>query len=258
MISSPDNPHIKHLRQLLTQAKARRRHRQTVLEGVHLLQAALNADRLPEKVFVPHSQTDNAEIKGCLKAVDAARVVLIDDKIAAQIGTLSQGANVLSLIDILPAPTVQTNIDCVLLENIQDPGNVGTILRSAAATGIKYVLTDKHCADLWSPKVLRAAMGAHFGLHLSEGVDLIAFLQSFSGSLHITTLTHATRKSLYELNLQTLGAWVFGNEGAGVSPELAACAPYGVTIPMDENTESLNVAMAASVCLFEQMRQRLP
>ena len=100
--------------------------------------------------------------------------------------------------------------------------------------------------------------GSKFLLNIFEYVDLIEFLQQFSGSLNITTLNHTHIKSLYDLDLQSKPiAWVFGNEGAGVSPEIAALAEYGVHIPMIGKIESLNVAMAASICLFEQMRQRM-
>lgn len=256
MISSADNAQLKHLRKLLTQAKARRAHGQAVLEGVHLLCAALDAGYAPEKVFIPEARFADAEIQACVRRLGMNQIEIIADKVAASISTLTHGAEVLSLMATPAAVDKVSAQDCVVLAGVQDPGNVGTILRSAAASGVRYIVTDKQCADVFSPKVLRSAMGAHFVLNIVEGIDVVAFLKGFSGKRYITTLEHTAVKDLYALDLRTPGAWVFGNEGAGVSAEVAACADYGVRIPMAAGVESLNVAMAASVCLFEQMRQR--
>lgn len=258
MITSLDNAQIKYLRQLLTQAKFRRQEHCFVVEGVHLLQMAIAEKRLPEKIFVPQSLLDNAEISGCLKQWSNIQPIILSDKIAKKISTLNTGLSISAVFRQPENTTLPHNQDCVLLDGVQDPGNVGTILRTAAACGVSNVLLNKTCADAFSPKVLRAAMGANFLLNIFEYVDFIEFLQQFSGSLNITTLNHTHIKSLYDLDLQSRPiAWVFGNEGAGVSPEITRLADYGVKIPMMGRTESLNVAMAASVCLFEQMRQRM-
>lgn len=258
MITSPDNPQIKHLRQLLSQAKFRRENQQFVAEGVHLLQMAIAANRLPEKIFVPQSLLDNREVSGCLNASANVQVIVLSDKIAEKISTLNTGASITAIFRQPENGALPHNQDCVVLDGVQDPGNVGTILRTAAACGVPNVLLNKTCADAFSPKVLRAAMGANFLLNIFQDIDLSKFLPQFSGSLNITTLSCHKIKSLYDLDLRTQPiAWVFGNEGAGVSPEIAALAKYGVQIPMIGKIESLNVAMAASVCLFEQMRQRM-
>lgn len=147
----------------------------------------------------------------------------------------------------------------MVLENIQDSGNIGTILRSAAAAGVVQIVLSKGCADVWSPKVLRAGMGAHFLLKIHERVDLLAWRESFLGSVLVTALTKKNNVSLYDkqLDLTRSVAWVFGNEGSGVSADMLAQASAAVRIPMLGATESLNVAMAATICLFEQMRERL-
>ena len=144
----------------------------------------------------------------------------------------------------------------MVLERIQDPGNIGTILRSAAAAGVGQVVLSADCADTWSPKVLRAGMGAHFALRLFVEPDLAAWRER----CHVPLLVTALRRnsvSLYDYDLRAPAAWLFGNEGAGVSGTMLAAASRLVHIPMAAQTESLNVAMAATVCLFEQMRQRL-
>jgi len=141
-----------------------------------------------------------------------------------------------------------------LLEDIQDPGNVGSMLRSAAAAGVHDVLLSKSCAFAWSPKVLRAAQGAHFALNIVEGADLLAFVAHYAGQ--VVALVPAVSKALYDLDLAKSTAFVIGNEGAGLSAELLAAVSVHATIPMPGKSESLNAAAAAAICLFEMARQR--
>lgn len=129
------------------------------------------------------------------------------------------------------------------------------MMRSAAAAGIRHILFSKNCADAWSPKVLRAGMGAHFALHLHECADLAHWLNTWRGQ-SIATALHPDSRPLYTLDLRGDTAWLFGNEGAGLSAALQQQASTRAVIPMAGQTESLNVAAAAAVCLFEQVRQR--
>ena len=142
---------------------------------------------------------------------------------------------------------------CVLLEAIQDPGNLGAMLRTAAAAGVDAVYLSKGCAEVWSPKALRAGMGAQFALALHEHADLTLIARELK-SLIATSLD--AQQSLYDLDLSGPVAFVFGNEGAGLSPALLDTATHQVKIPMPGKVESLNVAAAAAVCLFECVRQR--
>ena len=143
---------------------------------------------------------------------------------------------------------------CLLLEDLQDPGNVGSILRSAAAAGVAQVFMSRHCAFAWSPKVLRAGQGGHFYLEIFEGVDLVAWAKSYHGTTVATVV--AGGEPLYSADLRPPVAIAIGNEGGGLSVELRAAASRRVTIPMPGNFESLNAAAAAAVCLFECVRQR--
>ena len=142
---------------------------------------------------------------------------------------------------------------CVLLEDVQDPGNLGSILRSTAAAGIRQVYLSAQCADLWSPKVLRAGMGAHFHLECFAGVDLGGFAAAFPGRLIATHL--AARQSVFDTDLTGHIGLIFGNEGAGLSRAVLDAVDCVVAIPMPGQTESLNIAAAAAVCLFERVRQ---
>ncbi|MCH8925548.1 MAG: RNA methyltransferase [Proteobacteria bacterium] len=141
----------------------------------------------------------------------------------------------------------------VLLESIQDPGNLGSILRSAAVAGVCDAYLSKGCADAWSPKTLRAAMGAHFLLRIYEQSNLVKVVKEFKGKVIATTLK--TNKSLYKTHLTGPIAFAFGNEGIGLSDEVRQASSEQVTIPMVEGTESLNVAAAAAICFFERVRQ---
>jgi TrmH family RNA methyltransferase len=143
---------------------------------------------------------------------------------------------------------------CIMLEGIQDPGNLGSILRSAAAAGIKDAFLARDCAFAWSPKTLRAGMGAHFVLSIHERAELAATAEWFAGEV-IATLPDA-RQSLYDTDVSGRIAWLFGGEGAGLSAEAAALADRKIAIPMAKSTESLNVAAAAAICFFERVRQR--
>jgi len=255
-ILSPHNTQLKHLAKLAKSAKYRRESRQTVLEGAHLLDALLQTGARPQQVYVAADRLDDGEIQGLLARLAQEDVTAVGGGLLAKASTLSDGGGLLALADIPAAAAAPQNGDCVVLERIQDPGNIGTILRSAAAAGVKNVVLGRDCADVWSPKVLRAAMGAHFLLGLYPDTDLAQWLPLYREPLRVTALDESAQ-SLYALDLRRPCGWLFGNEGSGVSDEARRAAADSVVIPMAGATESLNVAMAATVCLFEQMRQRL-
>jgi RNA methyltransferase, TrmH family len=142
----------------------------------------------------------------------------------------------------------------LLLDGIQDPGNVGTLLRSAAAAGAGHAMLSPGCAFAWSPKVLRAAMGAHFALNVVERADLAGFAGRYRGQS--VALAAKGEVSLYDLDLRRPTAFIAGNEGAGISPALERAASVRAGIPMPGRIDSLNAATAASIALFECVRQR--
>ena len=257
IITSAHNAQLKQLAKLLASAKARREEQLAVLEGAHLLDACLNAGGQPEQVFVPESRADKAETRALLARLPQEKCTLVSKGALERISQLTEGAELMTLLP-LPLPVqAPAEGDCIVLERVQDPGNAGTVLRSAAACGIRQVVLSDDCVDVWSPKVLRAGMGAHFLLDLHVRTDLMPWRSAYRGRVLATALGGCINYSLYELDLQAPCAWVFGNEGSGVSPALQQAADATVKIPMSGATESLNVAMAATVCLFEQQRQRL-
>jgi RNA methyltransferase, TrmH family len=261
-ISSPDNPQIKLVRQLLTSGKARHDNGSAVLEGLHLCQSAMQAGVLAQLTLVAQSAQLEPSILALTHHVD--RVLVIEDKLFRDLSQLEQGLSLLQVV-ALPSSQPPTTFegDALFLDGVQDPGNVGTLIRTSAAAGLSQVFLSADCADPWSPKVLRSAMGGHFALKIVTGMSIDALLQT-APPLVIATSLQATQ-SVYDLPLNANTLWCFGNEGQGLrASTLQALSAYGqknkmyqsVLIPQVAAVESLNVAAAAAICLFEQRRQR--
>lgn len=253
-IASRDNPSFKALRLLAKDSREQQRQRRTVLEGIHLVTDYRRRIGAPELLAVSESGAENAEVMSVLDAHAGVEVLRLRDSLFAEISGVATPVGVLAVIAVPPWATEPLAGSAVILEGIQDAGNVGTILRTAAAAGIADVVLGPGCAGAWTPRVLRAAQGAHFSLRLREADDLAAVVAAYAGLSIATVVRDGT--PLYELDLRGSVAWIFGNEGAGVSPVLVAAAKQRATIPMATATESLNVAAAAAVCLFETVRQR--
>jgi TrmH family RNA methyltransferase len=250
LITSRDNAAYQEVLALAGDRRARRRAAKTLLDGPHLMEAALEAKvALKRLVFSESAATGPlAEWNRRLGEVPA---MVLPDRLFAALSPVDSPVGLLAVIDI-PAPAAG-RMDCVvLLENIQDPGNLGALLRVAAASGVAAVHLSTGCAEAWSPKCLRGSQGAHFLLGIHEGVDLPAFARRYPGKIHAASPGAAV--SLFELDFQGPMGFAFGNEGAGLSQALLAEArPF--SIPMPGRVESLNVATAAAVCLFERVRQ---
>lgn len=256
-ISSRENPLYKELKQLASSSQARRKAGRTVLDGVHLCDAYLQHAGAPLICVVSETAHENAEVASVLLKCDAARVqcVVFPDALYAALSQVEHGIGLLFVIDTPHQNKAEMlHQSAVLLDNLQDPGNLGSILRSAAAAGIADVYCSAGTASPWSPKVLRAGMGAHFLLRIFEGVDLIELVADAQISV-IATSSHADHR-LYDLDLTGPVAWLFGHEGQGVSAELLAQATHQIAIPHLGAIESLNVAASAAICFFEQVRQK--
>ncbi len=252
-ITSRDNPTFRQLRALAESGRERRKQNRTLLDGMHLVAAWCRHYGLPELLALSRSGAENAEIRRFLEEHPQAPAILFGDALFGELSPVAAPTGILALVPI-PASAPAGKGSRVLLDAVQDAGNLGSILRSAAAAGIEDVFLGAGCAQAWSPRVLRAAMGAHFGLRLHEHAPLAGSLGGFAGKIVSASLRAHT--SLYEIDLRGPVAWLFGNEGAGLSPELEALASDAARIPMPGATESLNVAAAAAVCLFEEVRQK--
>jgi TrmH family RNA methyltransferase len=256
LIRSRDNPRFKLLRELASSTRERRKAGLALLDGAHLIAAYRASGGVPEQLILSESGMANAEAAQLAAGAPGQGALVLADSLFNDITQVATPTGIVALIRTpKPGPLPERIERCVMLEDIQDAGNLGSILRSTAAAGIGTVLLSQACAFPWSPKVLRAGMGAHFSLDIYDNADLAAAVLRLSGKLIITS-GHA-RKSLYQADLRGPLAWVFGNEGSGVSPALSAAAAEQVRIPMPGKTESLNVAAAAAICLFEQVRQRI-
>lgn len=253
LIQSRDNAFFKSLKRLAESGRERRKTGKTLLDGVHLVEAYEAALGPVETLIVGESALATGEIAAYVAGRDG---VLLADSLLRDLGLVDTPSGLLAVV-AMPTQLVAVDRekDAILLDGIQDPGNVGTLLRTAAAAGITQVLLAPGCAAAWSPKVLRAGQGAHFVLAIHEEADLAAFMADYRGTTAVTCLEQAT--SLYAADWTGPLAWLFGAEGQGVRPALIAAANLKIRIPMPGAVESLNVAAAAAICLFEALRRKM-
>lgn len=255
-ITSRDNPLVKRLKALAGSARERRDQGLALLDGPHLVEAALAHGAELREVVVAQGAMSRPEIAGLLARCQAIDHWCLPDALFARASPVDSPTGILAVMAIpTPAEGLPLAGDAVVLDKVQDPGNLGTLLRTAAAAGIGTAVLTPGCAQGWSPRVLRAGMGAHFGLRIVDQADPAALLAGYPGQILATGLGPGA-VSLFQVDLKGPVAWLFGSEGQGLSPSLAALATRSVTIPLAPGVESLNVAAAAAVCLFEQLRQR--
>ena len=249
-ISSKDNPLLQRLRKLVRDGTGYRKTGELWLEGEHLCSALLQRGQRPAQAVLADAAWAQPALRALAQA--APRVVVVPDALFAGVSALPSPAGIGFLLPLPDQPAIDATAATVVLDRLQDAGNVGSILRSAAAFGVTQVVALQGTAALWSPKVLRAGMGAHFGLRLVEGLqpaDLDALAVPLVGtSLQADAL-------LPTAPLPTPCAWLLGHEGQGVAPGLLARCALTVRIPQPGGEESLNVAAAAAVCLYESMRR---
>ena len=242
-ITSRDNALLKELRRLAQDSAAYRRQGRVWLEGDHLCRAAMARGVQPamaifSESFWPLAPTDWTQV--------AIKNVVLADSLMAGVSALESPARMAFVIDLPAAPALLPGAASVILDGVQDAGNVGSILRSAAAFGFGQILALKGTAALWSPKVLRAGMGAHFALRLVERIEAQT-LDALTVPIVVTS-SHVG-SALHQQKLPMPCAWVMGHEGQGVSAALAARASLSVRIEQPGGEESLNVAAAAAICL---------
>ena len=253
-LQSRDNPRIRRWRRLIADRQARRRARRAWIEGTRLVAAFLDAGRAPVALVLRAGASRNPDIARLVARAGVDPVVLS----AAAFASLAETATpqgIAAEIEIPEHPADPGALSqCVFLDEVRDPGNLGAIMRSALAFGVPEVVLGAGCADPWSPKVLRAAMGAHFALGVRETADLPQRFAAFAGERICTVPREGT--PLHAIDLRGPHAWAFGGEATGVRGAVAAAATRRASIPMTASTESLNVAVAASICLYEAARQR--
>ena len=243
LISSRENALLKELRRLAQDSTAYRKQHRVWIEGDHLCRAALAKGVQPAlAVFAetswPQARTEFATVAG--------KTVLVADLLFAGISALESPATMAFVIDLPASPLLDPLAASVILDRVQDAGNVGAVLRSAGAFGFRQVIALKGTAALWSPKVLRAGMGAHFGLRLLEAVEPAA-LDALAVPILMTSSHHGDL--LHQAKLPWPCAWALGHEGQGVSDEVGSRSSLAVRIAQPGGEESLNVSCAAAICL---------
>jgi TrmH family RNA methyltransferase len=254
-ITSRENAQFKQLVKLATSSRERKAQGATLLDGPHLVAAYHASGRVAETLVVADSALAKPELLEVFETAATRQRLVLPDRLFGDVAQVATPTGIAAVIATPGNPPLPDRLEtCLLLDELQDWGNVGSILRTAAAAGIRQVFLSPGSVFAWSPKTLRAGQGAHFFLNIHEGVDLVAVARRHPGVV-VATDARADR-SVYSADLRGPTAWAFGNEGAGLSSALAAAATLRVAIPMPGAAESLNVAAAAAICLFEQVRQR--
>lgn len=251
-IHSRDNALLKDLRRLAQDGTAYRKQGRFWLEGDHLCRAALQRGVQPELAVF---QASYFSVGAAEWDRAGGRVVVVDDALFDGISGLESPARMGFVVALPPQPALQHGVASVVLDGLQDAGNAGAILRCASAFGFRQVLAIKGTVALWSPKVLRAGMGAHFGLHLVEGLAA-----ADAAGLGVPLLGTSSHQGgwLHQAALPWPCAWIFGHEGQGVGPALAAQAERFVRIVQPGGEESLNVATAAAICMHASAAAHAP
>jgi TrmH family RNA methyltransferase len=251
VLTSKDNPKVRHWRKLAEDRAYRRTQKRALIEGPHLLATALERSCKIVDVLATEEGVDKPEIARLILRTRLNPVV-VTDSVFRSIVEAETPQGVAAEIAI-PQGRERSASRVVFLEGIQDPRNIGAILRTAAAFGVTKIVLDRECADAWSPKALRAGMGGHFALSIEVKGDLSAELNAFRGNLLCTVPQGGM--PIEEADLTGPVGWIFGGEGRGLSEETLRQVPLRVTIPMTGGTESLNVAAAAAICLYETFRR---
>lgn len=248
LITSRENPFFRSLLALAESRQERRAKRQTLLDGDHLLDEAMASGILPSCIVLT---VESVLPEAWQDRLSEVPTVQVPPTLFRKLSPVATPTGLLAVIDT-PQPVGPAGNFIVLIENIQEPGNLGALLRTAAAAGADAAYLSKGCAEAWSPKALRGSQGGHFRLAIYEDADLPQVASAFQGTVYAASLR--SEQSLYDLNLVGPTAFAFGNEGAGLSETLVRAAkPF--SIPMPGKAESLNVAAAAAVCMFERVRQ---
>lgn len=254
-ITSRDNPRFKALKRLAESGRERRKTGLTLLDGMHLIEAWVASGRAVEGWYLSDAIDGTADAARIRALAGSQAVTVLHASLFREMSPVDTPTGTLACVQVPQvAGRVQADLDTVVLDGIQDPGNVGTILRTAAAAGFRQAVLSEECAGAWSPRCLRAGMGGQFVLQVFEQADIAGFLERYRGLSLAAAL--GGQQAVYDVDMRGPVVWVFGSEGQGIRPEVLARTQCHVEIPMVAAIESLNVAAAAAICLYEAVRQR--
>jgi len=252
VLRSRDNPRVRRWSRLARDPRFRRKEGRALLEGPHLVAALLERGLAPLAVLASEEGVSRDEISRLIKKTRLAPVILSEGLFRAIVDTGNPPGIAAEIA--IPLQKPKRSQTTVFLEGVQDPSNVGAIMRSAAAFGADATVLDQACADPWSPKALRAGMGGHFSLQIRESRDLAREFENFDG--RVLCAVPRGGIPLQEADLAGRLGWIFGAEGQGVSEAIARRASLKITIPMAQGSESLNVAASAAICLYAAFSRR--
>ncbi len=253
LLTSSKNPNIQLVHSLLEQSKARRKHNAFVAEGARVLEDGL-ASAVPLR-FILYKTSLSPRAKMLLEQIKPDQVALeVEDRLFDSLSDTEASQGILGVFDIPEVSQPANPSFVVILDQLRDPGNLGTILRSADAAGVQAVCLPPGTTDVWAPKVVRSGMGAHFRLTLLRWP-----WEAISAYVEDMSVYHADmngQENLWQADFHGRTALLIGGEAEGISPEGQLLATHSVCIPMVGKTESLNAAVSASVLMFEVLRQR--
>ena len=250
-IISRDNILFKQLKKLAESSRERRKLGETLLDGAHLVNTYLEVFGEPKLLVIAEGQS-TAEVSHLIQQLADIPTVMFPTLMFAELSPVASPTGIIALVKTPVIEPIAAPKFTLMLEDIQDPGNLGSMLRTAAAAGVDAVYLSEGCTEAWSPKALRGGQGAQFVLPIVERANLLEVASNFAGNVLATTLRG---ESLYDLDLSQPTAIAIGNEGSGLSDGMMKASTHQVTIPIASGVESLNAAAAASVCLFERVRQ---
>lgn len=253
-IDSAQNAHLRWVKSLIKDAATRRAEGLCVLEGAHLCLSYRELGNKPMYVLIDADRQADPDCLIAVQGLEPQRCALVPSALMSRCSSLNTSPGILFVVKtpVLP-PLLATPTHAVMLDRIQDPGNLGTLIRNCVAFGVPDLLLSKGCASAWAPKVLRAAQGAHFSLRIHEECELIALVKAAQTPVIATVLHEAL--PLMDTALPPQAIWMFGNEGGGLDDALTQMASLRLTLPLPEGVESLNVGVFSALCLYEQGRQ---
>ena len=253
-ITSRQNAHFKQAHKLAESARERNKSNQILMDGTRLIRTyAAQFGLLESTLLVSEQGANRPDIQQILQSASPRHAYLLAEELFAEITQVETPEGITAIAGIPRIESILPDDFRILLDGVQDPGNLGGLLRTAAAAGATSAYLTKGCADPWSPKSLRGGMGAQFILPMRERVDFVTALAEFRGTV-IGTSPRA-KQTVYDVDLSGPVAMIFGSEGRGLPDDVLSMANQLVHIPMAGKVESLNVAAAAAICCFERLRQ---
>ena len=255
-ITSVQNPLIKKIEKLGRSNSFRKKESLIILDGIHIIQEVLKTDKTQkiEQIFYTREGLRNKEISNIVEKIGNKRSIEVGTNVFQKISTTTNPTGIIASYKKPKHPVLKDENFIILLDHISDPGNMGTILRTGVSMGAKAFFCSRDCVDIWGSKVVRAAQGAHFYAKIFDNFDLVKIKDVFNGNI-LGTFLDENAKSLYKTDLTGKVALCFGNEGQGISSPIEKVCDQKIYIPMQNNFESLNVAISAGICCAEKVRQ---